>query len=63
MVFFTVEEGWHFSFLITYVLSPIAAYLGIRGKREIRAGMAAAALGLAGAVLPLTLALASMEST
>ncbi|MGP4002229.1 hypothetical protein [Streptomyces sp. 8N706] len=63
MLFFTTEEGWHFSFLLGCVLPPIAAYLGVRGKREIRTGMSATALALAFATLPLVLALASLESS
>ncbi|MGW1259149.1 hypothetical protein ACWD5Q_29200 [Streptomyces sp. NPDC002513] len=62
MVFFVKEEGWHFSFLVCGVLPPVAAYLGVRGRREIRAGMSAAALALAGIALPLMFALASLES-
>lgn len=61
MVFFIKEEGWHFSLLLCCVLPLIAAYLGVRGKREIRAGMAAAGLALAVATLPLTFVLALLE--
>jgi hypothetical protein len=61
MVFFIAEEGWRFSLLLCCVLPPIAAYLAIRGKREIRAGLAAAGLALAVATLPLALMLASLE--
>ncbi|MER6016032.1 hypothetical protein [Streptomyces bluensis] len=63
MVFFIKEEGWHFSFLVCCVLPLIAAYLGVRGKREIRAGLAGAGLVLALATLPVTFALASLESS
>ncbi|MFG2332724.1 hypothetical protein ACGFMM_24260 [Streptomyces sp. NPDC048604] len=61
MVFFFKEEGWHFSLLLGCVLPPIAAYLGIRGKRDIRGGLAAAGLALAVVALPLTLVLARFE--
>ncbi|MFF7313841.1 hypothetical protein [Streptomyces sp. NPDC008137] len=58
-VFFIKEEGWHFGLVLSCVLPPIAAFLGIRGRREIRAGMAAAGLALALAALPLTFVVAS----
>ncbi|MCZ2525995.1 MULTISPECIES: hypothetical protein [Streptomyces] len=61
MVFFIKEEGWHFSFLVCCILPLVAAYLGFRGKQEIRAGMSATAAALAGATLPLTFALAAVE--
>ncbi|MFH0519043.1 hypothetical protein ACHBTE_17980 [Streptomyces sp. M41] len=61
MVFFVTEEGWYFSLLLCGVLPWIAAYLSGRGKREIRAGMAAAGLALAVATLPLSFVLASLE--
>ncbi|MER7959502.1 hypothetical protein [Streptomyces sp. NPDC096030] len=61
MVFFLSEEGWHFSLLLCCVLPLIAAYLGVRGKREIRGGLAAAGLALAVVTLPLTLVLARLE--
>ncbi|MFE5486642.1 hypothetical protein [Streptomyces sp. NPDC056527] len=61
MVFFLREEGWRFSLLLCCVLPLLAAYLGIRGKREIRGGMAAAGLALAVATLPLALVLAWLE--
>ncbi|MFE9441505.1 hypothetical protein ACFYO2_21400 [Streptomyces sp. NPDC006602] len=61
MVFFIKEEGWHYSFLLCCVLPLIAAYLGVRGAREIRAGLAATGLALAAATLPLTFVLASLE--
>ncbi|MFG2191500.1 hypothetical protein [Streptomyces sp. NPDC048639] len=60
-LFFFTEEGRHFSFLVGFVLPPIAAYMGLRGKREIRGGMAATALALALAALPLMLAPATLE--
>jgi hypothetical protein len=63
MGFLIKEEGWHFSFLVCCILPPIAAYLGVRGKREIRTGMSATALALAVATLPLMFALASLESS
>ncbi|MFI6376043.1 hypothetical protein [Streptomyces sp. NPDC050546] len=59
-VFFITEEGWHFGMLLSCVLPPIAAFLGVRGKREIRPGMAAAGLALALATLPLTFVVASL---
>lgn len=61
MVFLIKEEGWHYSLLLCCLLPLIAAYLGVRGKREIRAGMAAMGLVLAVATLPLTFVLASLE--
>ncbi|EGX57541.1 hypothetical protein SZN_22216 [Streptomyces zinciresistens K42] len=61
MVFFISEEGWRYSLVLCAVLPPVAAYLAIRGKREIHAGMAAAGLGLAVATLPLAFVLASLE--
>ncbi|KUO14720.1 hypothetical protein [Streptomyces dysideae] len=61
MVFFIKEEGWHYSFLLCCVLPLIAAYLGVRGAREIRTGLAATGLALAVATLPLTFVLASLE--
>jgi predicted MFS family arabinose efflux permease len=61
MVFLIGEVGWHFSFLLCAVLPPIAAYLGIRGKREIHTGLSATAFGLAFLSLPLMVALASLE--
>lgn len=63
MVFFINEEGWRFSFLLCCLLPLIAAYLGVQGKREIRAGLAATGLALAFATLPLTFALASLEGS
>ncbi|MER5752747.1 hypothetical protein [Streptomyces sp. NPDC002088] len=60
-VFFIKEEGWYFSFLLCFVLPLIAAYLGVRGQREIRTGLAATGLALAAATLPLTFLLASVE--
>ncbi|MGX1884885.1 hypothetical protein [Streptomyces sp. NPDC055287] len=36
--FLTKEEGWHLSFLALCVVPPVAAYLGIQAKREIRTG-------------------------
>ncbi|MFE0252980.1 hypothetical protein [Streptomyces sp. NPDC059010] len=53
MFFFTKEEGWHWSFLVFCVLPPVAAVLGFLGKRDIRPGLAVAALVLALAPLPL----------
>ncbi|MGI5378627.1 hypothetical protein ACQEV2_31130 [Streptomyces sp. CA-251387] len=62
MVFLVADSGWHFSYLLGAVLPPIAAYLGIRGKREIRTGMSATAFGLAFVSLPLMVALGYLES-
>jgi hypothetical protein len=61
--FLIKEEGWHFSFLVGCVLPPIAAYLGVRGNRELRAGMSFTALVLATASLPLMFVLAFLESS
>jgi hypothetical protein len=61
MVFLVKEEGWHYSFLVLCLLPLIAAYLGVRGKREIRTGVAAAGLVLAVVTLPLAFVLASLE--
>ncbi|MFG2772863.1 hypothetical protein [Streptomyces sp. NPDC048350] len=61
MVFLLSEEGWRFSLLLCCVLPLTAAYLGIRGKREIRGGMAAAGLALAFITLPLTFVLSRLE--
>lgn len=61
IVFLIADGGWRFSFLLGAVLPLIAAYLGIRGKQEIRTGMAATAFGLAFASMPLTLALGYLE--
>jgi hypothetical protein len=63
MVFFIKEEGWHFSLLLCGVLPLLAAHLGVRGKREIRTGMAATGLALAVATLPLAFVLASIEGS
>ncbi|MFK0114265.1 hypothetical protein [Streptomyces sp. NPDC090994] len=62
MIFFIMEEGWHFSLLLCCTLPLIAAYLGVRGKREIRTGMAGAGIALAVATLPLTFVLAALET-
>lgn len=61
MIFLISDVGWHFSFLLGGVLPLIAAYLGIRAKREILTGMSAAAFGLALVSLPLMLGLAYLE--
>ncbi|MEU9860738.1 hypothetical protein AB0D99_07680 [Streptomyces sp. NPDC047971] len=61
MIFFLSEEGWRFSLLLCCILPVIAAYLGIRGKREIRGGLAAAGLALAVATVPLALFLSLLE--
>ncbi|MBT2505933.1 hypothetical protein J7I98_08505 [Streptomyces sp. ISL-98] len=55
--FLTKEEGWHMSFLALCVLPPVAAYLGIRAKREILAGLAWTAGAVAVAPLPLIAAI------
>lgn len=62
-IFLVADLGWHFSFVVGCTLPLIAAYLGIRAKREIRTGMSATAFGLAFVSLPLTLALAYLESS
>lgn len=59
--FLTKEEGWHMSFLALCVLPPVAAYLGIRAKREIRAGLAWGAGALALAPLPLIAAIELLQ--
>lgn len=63
MIFLIGDAGWHFSFLLTGVLPLIAAYLGIRAKREIHTGMSATAFGLALVSLPLMLGLAYLEGS
>jgi hypothetical protein len=63
VVFFVKEEGWYFSFLVCCVLPLIGAWLAVRGKREIRAGLSATGALLALGALPLTLVLASLERT
>ncbi|WP_329120767.1 hypothetical protein [Streptomyces sp. NBC_01465] len=52
-VFLAVDEGWRWSFVALFLLSPVAAVLGIRAQREIRGGLSAAAMALAIAPLPL----------
>ncbi|MEU6545388.1 MULTISPECIES: hypothetical protein [unclassified Streptomyces] len=61
MVFLANDVGWRFSYLLTGVIPLVAAYLGVRGKREIRTGMALGALGLALVSTPLMLYLAHIE--
>ena len=61
IVFLVGDSGWRFSFLLCGVLPLVAAYLGIRARREIRTGMSAVAFGLAFVSLPLTLLLATLE--
>jgi hypothetical protein len=63
MIFLVGDGGWRFSFLLTAVLPVIAAYLGVRAKREIRTGMSATAFGLAFVSMPLMLGLAYLESS
>ncbi len=63
VIFLIGDGGWRFSFLLSAVVPLIAAYLGVRAKREIRAGMSATAFGLAFASVPLMLALAYLEGS
>ncbi|MFE6625054.1 hypothetical protein ACFZBP_40850 [Streptomyces sp. NPDC008086] len=63
MIFLIGDGGWRFSFLLSAVLPLIAAYLGVRGKREIRTAMSATAFGLALVSLPLMLGLAHLEGS
>ncbi|WP_328440344.1 hypothetical protein OHA71_31025 [Streptomyces sp. NBC_00444] len=53
LLFLTSEEGWTWSFLVLCLLPPVAAVAGFVGKRDIRPGLAVAALVLAIAPLPL----------
>ncbi|MET9507414.1 hypothetical protein ABZX62_02875 [Streptomyces flavidovirens] len=53
LLFFTSEEGWHWSFLVFCALPPLTAFLGHQAKRDIRPGLGMAALALAVAPLPL----------
>ncbi|WP_246886250.1 hypothetical protein [Streptomyces sp. GESEQ-4] len=53
LLFLIQEEGWQWSFLVLCVLPPVAAVAGFVGKRDIRPGLAVAALVLAIAPLPL----------
>ncbi|WP_093799092.1 hypothetical protein [Streptomyces sp. Wb2n-11] len=57
LFFLAGEEGWHWSFLVLCVLPPLTAFLGFRAKRDIRPGLATAALVLAVAPLPLVAAI------
>ncbi|MEV0092325.1 hypothetical protein [Streptomyces sp. NPDC050738] len=59
-IFLTVDEGWHWSYLALFLLSPVAAVLGIRAQREIRGGLAAGAMALAVAPLPLMAAVEAL---
>ncbi|WP_405589876.1 hypothetical protein [Streptomyces sp. NBC_01092] len=63
MIFLIGDGGWRFSFLLSAVLPLVAAYLGVRAKREIRTGMSATAFGLAFASVPLMLGLAYLEGS
>ncbi|MFE7272677.1 hypothetical protein [Streptomyces sp. NPDC057623] len=63
MIFLIGDGGWRFGFLLSAVVPLVAAYLGIRAKREIRTGMSATAFGLALASVPLMLALAHFEGS
>ncbi|MDI3404431.1 hypothetical protein [Streptomyces cavernicola] len=45
--FLVSEEGWRWSFLALIALPPVAAVLGHVAKRDIRAGLGAAAIALA----------------
>ncbi|MFD7297885.1 hypothetical protein ACFV9W_31765 [Streptomyces sp. NPDC059897] len=60
VVFFAKEEGRHFGFLIAVLLPPVAAYVGVRGYREVRPGLTAVAVALAAVTLPLMLGLAML---
>lgn len=46
------DEGWRWSYLALGVLPPIAAVLGYLGKRDIRPGLAVAALVMSLVPLP-----------
>ncbi|NLU68384.1 hypothetical protein [Streptomyces sp. HNM0574] len=54
--FLSREEGWRMSFLLLCAGPPVAAWLGVRAQREIRPGLAWAAL--ATALVPFALMLA-----
>ncbi|GAA2270197.1 hypothetical protein GCM10010145_00680 [Streptomyces ruber] len=57
---FTREEGWRWSFLAFCVLPPAGAVAGFLGKRDVRPKLAALALVLAIAPLPLIGALETL---
>lgn len=61
MLFFLVEEGWHYALLLLVVLPPIGAYLAVQGHREIHMGKAVAGSLLAFGSIPLSLWLAILE--
>ena len=52
-IFLISDEGWHWSYLALFLLSPVAAVLGIHAKREIRVPPSVAAMALAIAPIPL----------
>lgn len=62
VIFAISEDGWRYALLLLVVLPPIAAYLAIRGKREIHTGKAVAGFLIALASIPLGLWLATLES-
>ncbi|GAA1365364.1 hypothetical protein [Streptomyces beijiangensis] len=53
LFFVTKEEGWHWSYLVLALLPPVAAVLGVQGKRDILPGRAVWAMVLSIAPLPL----------
>jgi hypothetical protein len=53
MLSLTADEGWRWSFLVFCFLPPVAAASGYLGKRDIRPGLAVAALLMALAPVPL----------
>ncbi|WP_353945069.1 hypothetical protein ABII15_28240 [Streptomyces sp. HUAS MG91] len=60
-LFILAEEGWRHSFALGFVLPLLVAYGGVRGYRDVRPGMTAAALALGVATPLLTLGLAWLE--
>ncbi|MFE6889778.1 hypothetical protein [Streptomyces sp. NPDC057694] len=61
-IFLVVEEGWHYSFVLGFALPPIVAYGGVRGYRDVRPGMTAAAMALGVATPLATMGLAWLEN-
>jgi hypothetical protein len=55
------EDGGHVGILVCAVLPLIAAYLGIRAKREARTGMAFAGMVTGGTSLALVIGLAALD--
>jgi hypothetical protein len=55
------EGGGHVGILVCAVLPLIAAYLGIRAKREARTGMAFAGMVTGGTSLALVIGLAALD--